>query len=863
MSLSERLRSRDSENRKSREELISRFRVGVAIFATAQTVVETGDSAIVSWATVGCLWTTVLVSSFVLHRTRRDRVVRNVGIATMAIDAVVVLMALLNNTTDPAEPVYLFGILAVVEATTRWPTYGGIVAGVVAGLAAGGWTLVVYERIGQPAELSFASMRAGVIMVLGIVFGILTRRLSDGHRQIERILDASRDLIVTLDPSGSILAVNAAVGPMLGYRPSEVIGRDCREFLDPDQHVDSGDAAFLARLEPGGVPVLALRRFLCADGTSRWVELSASADPGTGTVYVTGRDVTERLDVERQVSMSEQRFRSLFDHNADAVYSFDLDGHFTAANPATERLTGFSAAELCERTFEHLIAPDQRSWTVQRFQLALAGESQHYETVVTSRDGRQIDLDVTNTPIVVDDAVVGVFGVAKDVTGRRQLERELSHQATHDSLTGLPNRILLEEFLERAMSTRSAERTTLLFVDLDRFKIVNDSLGHRCGDELLLMVVERLGRCLRAGDILVRWAGDEFCVLLEGETSEAEALAVADRLLSAIADPYSIEGRDIRLSASIGLAHGRHGDTPERVVQMADMAMYDAKRAGRNRVSIHERDKAMDVPNPIDVEMELRDAIASGRLTLEYQPIVEIRSGRIVAVESLIRWPLPDGTVRPPDEFIGLAEESGLIRSITRWVITEVCRQLAEWDGVAGGADVCGWVNVSGVDLQDPKLVPEIVDALRTAGVGPERLVLEVTESILLLDLEQVDRNVDSLRRLGVALAIDDFGTGYSSMSQLHRLRVAACKIDRSFVAGAPDCQRDVAIIRSLTDLGSVFGFDVVGEGVETIEQLHALEATGCTFAQGFLLARPSPPEVIVDHLTAGPLDRAHVRSLA
>lgn len=857
MDVPDRFQHRDSARRHARERLIWRFRVAAAVFATFQTFVAPGDHALLSWLVTALFWVSIAVSGVILARRGiTERTVRAIGVAAMVVDTMVVVGVLTNNTTDPAEPVYLVSVLAVLEATMRWPRYGGPVAGLLGGFAAAMWTIGVYDRVGETPEVDFATMRGGALVVLGVFLGSLTRRISDEHRELQRVLDTSRDLIVTLDPAGMVLSVNVACRSMLGWNPEDIVGHDSREFLDLDQPVDLSDAALLSRVQPGEPPLLALRRFLRSDGAFRWLELSVSADPATSIIYATGRDVTERLEVERQVATSEQRFRSLFDHNADAVYSFDSEGRFTDANPATERLTGFRADELRDSSFIDLIAHEHRARTLQRFEQAMGGTSQNYDTVVIARDGRRVDLDVTNMPIVVDGEVVGVFGVAKDVTERRRLEREFSHQATHDSLTGLPNRLRLEELLEQVLAPEHPRPTTLLFIDLDRFKIVNDSLGHRSGDELLVRVVERLNRCVRADDVLVRWAGDEFCVLLEGETSEPVALSIADRVLQAIAKPYFIDGRDVRLSASIGLAHGRPGDTPERLVQMADMAMYEAKRAGRNRISIHNRDLVVERSNPIDFEMELRGAIEDGDLRIEYQPIVELATGKIVAVESLVRWELADGTLRPPGEFIAAAEDSGLIRNITRWMLGEVCRQLAEWDRATGVTDeLCAWVNVSGVDLQDPRLVTEIVGAIEAADIAFDRLMLEVTESMLLQDLEQVDRTVDALRLLGVSLAIDDFGTGYSSMSQLHRLRVAACKIDRTFVAGAPTNSRDAAIIRSLTDLGSVFGFDVVGEGVETVDQLRELEAAGCELAQGFFLARPASAPDLLDLLARGSVD--------
>ena len=853
MHLAQRLEARDTQNRRSRELVIWWMRLAAVVFTTFQTVLSPGDIAWVSWVVAAAFWVTVLAGGAALRRPLTERGLRWVGLGSMVADVAVVVSVLGNNLTDPAEPIYLVSILAVLEATMRWPTLGGAISGVAAGVAAATWTLVVYDRIGVPAEVDFATMRGGVFIVIGAAFGALTRRLAHQHRDLQRVLDTSRDLIIAVQAStGVIVAANFACERVLGRAASDLVGRSWREFLDPSQPAEILEGPLEAEDGTDLGSSLALRRFLHADGHPVWLELSISVDVASDRTHATGRDVTERLAVERQVQISEQRFRSLFDHNPDPVYSFDLTGRFTSANRATEELVGFTLDELRELSFHGMIAPEDRGATAAAFARVVEGEPQTVDLAILTRHGNRADLEVTAMPIVVDGAVVGVFGMSKDVTERRRLERELGHQATHDALTGLQNRGHLESVLAHSMDGPA----TLLFVDLDRFKVVNDSLGHRSGDELLVLAAGRLGRCLRSDDVLVRWAGDEFCVLLAGETSEPESLAIADRLLRAVAEPFRIEGRDVRVSASVGVARARPGDTPERLVQMADTAMYEAKREGRNRLSIFDPHRSGDAANPIDYENQLRHAVHDDLLAIEYQPIVEMATGRIVAVESLLRWHLPDGSSHPPDEFIAVAEACGLIRDITRWVLWRACAQLAEWDRATGcSSTVQVWVNVSALDLQDPDLVAEVVAALDAASLAPERLVLEVTESSLLSDVEEVEITLGGLRRLGVALAIDDFGTGYSSMARLHRLRVAACKIDRAFVSNAPSNEQDAAIVQSLTELGGVFGFGVVGEGVETVDQARALQLAGCSLAQGFLFARPAPPDQLVARLAAGRID--------
>ncbi|MFP5487190.1 MAG: putative bifunctional diguanylate cyclase/phosphodiesterase, partial [Acidimicrobiia bacterium] len=572
--------------------------------------------------------------------------------------------------------------------------------------------------------------------------------------------------------------------------------------------------------------------------------------PRSGDILVSGRDVTERREAQRRVEESEQRFRSLFDNNSDAVYAFDLDGRFTMMNPAGERVTGWRVDEVLGVRHTDLMRPAELDTARSRFARAAAGEALTFETAIHHRDGRRIELDVTHLPIVVDDEVVGVFGLAKDVTQRRRLERQLGHQATHDALTGLPNRAHLESALVDAAGG-DGERS-LLFIDLDRFKLVNDSLGHRSGDELLVAAVERLRGSVRDGDLLARWAGDEFCVLLAPGTTEALALQVADRLRSALAEPFTICGRDVRLSASIGVASAGAGDA-ERLVQVADLAMYAAKRAGRDRVSVYSPGSAPAVTQ-LDLEAELAAALDSDAVSVHYQPIVATASGRIHAVEALARWVLADGTSRSPAEFVPVAEESGLIRELTRHVLADACRQLTRWDSLGGpGAGALqAWVNVSVVDLEFAGFAAEVGAALRAADLPPGRLVLEVTETTLMRDADQVDATIAELGDLGVALAIDDFGTGYSSLSRLHRLPVAACKIDRHFVAPAPERTADAVVLRALVDVGAAFGVAMVAEGIERPEELSAATDAGCVLVQGFLLGVPSPATVLDELIGVG-----------
>jgi diguanylate cyclase (GGDEF)-like protein/PAS domain S-box-containing protein len=835
----------------ARERFTWWFRVAALAFMIVQTAMEPGDHERLGLAILAVFAASVAAAGVALRGRRAADRLRWVGIGSMATDVVVVAVVMANNLTDPAEPVYLVGVLAMLEATIRWRRCGGVVAGIVAGAAAGTWTAFVGSRTASSVQWDHATMRAGIIIGLGVFLGSVVRQLTEQHDSLERILEATGDLIVVIGSDGRIRAVNGATERVLGYQAGELLGTRYHDIVHPEDLERQAGPVYA----PVDGPVLVERRIRTRDGGYRWMELDLSGTPGGDVLRVSARDVTERREIRRRVEESEQRFRSLFEHNTDAVYALDLAGRFTMANPAATRITGYSPEQLVGASFDGLVEPAQLGTAAEHFARAASGEARTYETVVLGADGRRIELDVTNVPIVVDGELVGVFGVAKDVTDRRQLERQLGHQATHDALTGLPNRAVLEMALETAALARMAR--TLLFIDLDRFKIVNDSLGHRHGDELLVATVERLRVNVRSDDLLVRWAGDEFCVLLGAGTDEAVAMRVAGRLREVLAEPFVVAGRDVRLSASIGLAVA-DADDAERLVQLADLAMYEAKRAGRDRVVVYTGDPTPPARTQLDLEGELAHAIEAGELVVHYQPIIDASTGGIRAVEALARWPQPDGTYRMPADFIPLAEESGLVRHLTHLVLDEACAALARWDGLANGtgAGLQVWVNTSIADLESPTFAAEVGAAVLAAGVRGERLVLEVTETMLMRDAEQVQRTIEDLRGRGVALAIDDFGTGYSSLSQLHRLQVAACKIDRDFVAHAPENAHDAVILQALVDVGSAFGLPVVAEGIERPAELEAVLRTGCRFVQGYLLGRPAP----ADHwdarlgVTDGPL---------
>jgi diguanylate cyclase (GGDEF)-like protein len=439
-----------------------------------------------------------------------------------------------------------------------------------------------------------------------------------------------------------------------------------------------------------------------------------------------------------------------------------------------------------------------------------------------------------------DAEISGVSWVARDVSANKTAEAHLAHQALHDPLTGLANRQLFMDRLAQALArlTRRHREIAVIFIDLDRLKVVNDSLGHAAGDEVLMHAARRMQRVIRPTDTLARWGGDEFVVVCEEIASHTEAERIVRRLAAALARPLVIEGQELTVTASMGIALTLDPYTdPGGLIRDADAAMYRAKDRGRATFEFFDSTMRLATGDRLRIENELQSALLRDEFELLYQPQVQMGDGRVIGGEALLRWRHPERGVLEPKRFIGLAEESGLIVPIGYWVIEQVCRDIASWP-----SELTASINLSPNQLADPKLVPRLTAILETAGIAPDRLWIEVTESALFTEAERATRTLRELRRLGFTIAIDDFGVGFSSLYHLRQLPdVDVLKLDRTFVSQLGFSDRDAAIAASVILLTNSLGMEALGEGIETEDQADYLRTMGCDFGQGFLFGAPQP----------------------
>ena len=543
--------------------------------------------------------------------------------------------------------------------------------------------------------------------------------------------------------------------------------------------------------------------------------------------------------------------------SADAILSTSMDGKLTSWNAGAETIFGYSAAEMIGQPISRLSRPHDRARQQEMVERALAGHSVVAEEGVgVHKDGGEFPLAYTVSPMLqADDTVIGMSGILRDITAQKVLEETLERRALHDELTGLPNRVLFVDRVALALARlpRQEGVVAVVFVDVDQFKVINDSLGHDQGDRLLTMIAERLGRAVRPGDTVARFGGDEFAVLCEDLCDDAEAVAIGERIQAVAAMPFVLDGRDHYVSVSAGIATAdTAGPSAADLLRDADSAMYQAKDAGRARSVLFAQAMRTRALHRLDTELSLRRAITEGELRLHYQPIVNLNTGRTDGVEALVRWEHPTKGMILPDEFIPVAEETGLIVPLGEWVLGEACRQTHAWHVQHPElAHLAVAVNLSGRQIAQADVVSVVANILADTGLDPSTLVLEVTESVLMRDAAYTIAVLGALKSLGVGLSIDDFGTGYSSLSYLKRFPVDILKIDKSFVDGLGTDDEDSAIVRATINLAHSLGLITVAEGTETDIQIRTLVELGCDKAQGYLFCRPQPATAITAHLVA------------
>jgi diguanylate cyclase (GGDEF)-like protein/PAS domain S-box-containing protein len=712
----------------------------------------------------------------------------------------------------------------------------------------------------------------GDIVVIAALVTALLRRRVDGQRRALQLFLAGMAIYIASDLANqNIIAQHGEfveswtdAAAMLAYA---LMAWGCvRYATDPAPPPAADDPATLTQpFSPLPYASLVLCYLLLLMEASRQPSAERWTVLAVGAVLLTLVVVLRQIQAvrenavmvaQRAKQVNEARLRSLVQHSSDVISIVAPDGTVLFVSPSIKRVLGYEASELIGTSLLSLLHPDDISRgqsILSRSGMAAGGPGEPTEPVewrVRHRDGRWLDLETVGTNLLHDPIVRGIVINTRDVSERRLLEAQLKHQAFHDPLTGLANRSL---FIDRvthclARARRSHSTVAVLFLDLDNFKNINDSLGHVAGDRLLVAAAVRLVGCVRTTDTAARLGGDEFAVLLEDPSGDHRAPAVAERITAAMAAPFVVEGKEVFVSASVGIATcdaaNTNGEAASDLLRNADMAMYTAKSRGKARYELFEQRMHREAMERLEIEGDLRRAVERNEFGLLYQPIVDLKTGAVVGVESLLRWHHPmRGTVYP-SQFVPLAEETGLIVPLGTWVLREACRQARVWDPKLDGTFALS-VNVSGHQLQHAAVIDMVRGALAEFGWPAERLVLEITESILMQNADVMLQRLEGLKALGVRLAIDDFGTGYSSLSYLQRFPIDILKIAKPFVDGVGSARAESALARAIIALGETLCLTTIAEGIEVQEQLVGLQQLGCELGQGYYFAQPLSGEAL------------------
>jgi diguanylate cyclase (GGDEF)-like protein/PAS domain S-box-containing protein len=616
-----------------------------------------------------------------------------------------------------------------------------------------------------------------------------------------------------------------------------------------------GDRAVVVNLSPRQGP----RRLLVVVGDAAQSNAVQTALRALATQVALALD-SAALAEEVHRRRSEARFGSLVRHASDLITVVGQDALVTYQSPSIERVLGYRPENVIGARFDRLVDPAERGRLLHLLNDGPPGAPDHAQVIECSlmhRDGSRRQFEILATNLIDDAHVGGIVLNSRDVSERKAFEEQLTHQAFHDPVTGLANRALFAERVRHAMARDRREQRGLavIFLDLDDFKTINDSLGHAAGDEVLTEVAKRIATSVRAADTPARFGGDEFAILLEGIDDIQEAADTAERVLEALAVPLLVGHKEVSLRASIGISvvEGASSVGADEVIRDADAAMYIAKRDGKGGYRLFEPEMHEGVLARLELRTDLQRAIATEQLELHYQPVIRLGDGTVSGVEALLRWQHPERGMIAPAQFIPLAEETGLIVPIGRWVLREGCRNARRiFEALPAGPSYTMSINLSLKQLQHSDVVADVADALAESGLPAESLALEITETVLMADAELAVQRLQALKDLGVRLALDDFGTGYSSLSYLSRFPVDILKMDRSFLGdgAAPEAS---GLTTAVLALGETLELDVVAEGIELSEQWEALRDLGCELGQGFYFARPMDVDAILGYLAGHP----------
>jgi diguanylate cyclase (GGDEF)-like protein/PAS domain S-box-containing protein len=732
------------------------------------------------------------------------------------------------------------------------------------------FVLVVLRMAGLVRKLEQSYGREKALRTAGAALVTVTDR--------EGIYTAAMEAVTTLAPEGSARflvrrsEVPAAFTMVAASDPGPgVVGSDVdatvvsQEWGDLLQHRSASrtgavDLVAAFKLPRTTVFSLAIPVFLRDELNGLLVvgsadEIPKSARDGLEALSSQVALALESAELTEEVlrRKSEARFSSLVQNSSDVVMVVDADSTIRYVSPSVARVLGHAASDLEGTRLTQLVHPDDQARVLQ-FLTVGARESDEHPALTEFRlrhhDDFWLYAEAVRTNLLNDMNVRGIVLNTRDVSERKAFEEQLAHQAFHDSITGLANRALFRDRVEHALQRqhRMGTPVSVLFMDLDDFKTINDSLGHAAGDLLLAEVGDRVKQCVRTGDTAARLGGDEFAVLLENATDGAEAAEVASRILAALQGPFHLEDKQVFVRASIGISSADQArdsgpEGAENLLRNADVAMYMAKESGKGRYQLFEPAMHDTAIRRLELKADLQRAVDNHEFFLEYQPIIRLRTGEIVGVEALIRWRHPVAGVVSPADFIPLAEETGLIAPIERWVLHRACSEASSLLDRHPGYPLHLSVNLSAAELQGGDIVGEISRTLAEAGFPASSLVVEITESVMMRDLELSIQRLAQLKELGVQLAVDDFGTGYSSLNYIRRFPVDILKLDKTFIDGVADSGEESALTAAIIELASILNLRPVAEGIERAEQLDKLLALNCELGQGFYFAPPMPIE--------------------